>query len=485
MPTMLPRWLRRALWLLLLLIVVVAALALRIACSFETLPVWPLVQLGPVEPQLVFRDVRVFPATGHEFLEHQDVVVRAGRIESIGPTGGPLPDGPTRIIEGNGTQTLLPGLIDAHVHLLSSGGAPWQAYHFVPEHNLEAHLYAGVTTVFDLGGFPGQLEELATKVESGELPGPRIFHTGSPITAPGSHPLPAAQALLPWPAGQLLGFIIPTAATPAEARAAVAAMATEPVDYVKAICEHIPADSPAMDEATLTAAIAAAHEHQLKIFVHVGDATQAVMAAQAGADVLAHGPRDRLSPEQVAALARTRVPVIMTMAGWLGVHEIGAGTYEPSGLDRAITPAELLDAVTGAAGRRLDATPVIGAMAREVDPAVMRGNARVLYEAGVPLLIGTDSALPGAYPGGGFHEELRLLHEAGVPVSELLLAATSRAAAIVAAQPDFGLDFGQVAPGMSADLLLVEGDPREDFGALTRIVKVIRAGRVVQRLERP
>lgn len=477
---MLRRWLRRGLLGLLLVLLVVGGLALRVACSFEALPVWPLASLGPVEPLLVVRDVRVFTATGHEFLEHQDVVVRAGRIEAVRATGEPLPAG-SRVIEGMGTRTLMPGLVDAHVHVLSSGGAPWQRFHFAPEHNLEAQLYAGVTTVFDLGGFAGELEALAQKTGAGTLAGPRIFHTGQPITAPGSHPLPAAGALLPWPAGSLLGLIIPTVATPDEARAAVARTVEDRVDYVKVICDRIPADSPAIDAASLQAAIAAAHERGHKVFVHVGSAADAVLAAEAGADVLAHGPRDRVTPEQVAALVRTRVPVIMTMAGWIGVNAIAAGTYQPTALDRAITPAVVLGEVTGAAGGRLNSTPVIGAMAREVDPAVMRGNARVLYEAGVPLLIGTDSALPGAYPGGGLHEELRLLHEAGVPVSELLLAATSRAAAIVAEDPDFG----QVRAGLVADLLLVEGDPREDISATTRIVRVVRAGRVVKRLERP
>lgn len=477
---MVRRWLVRGSWLLLALLVIVGGLALRVACSFEALPVWPLVELGPVEAVMVFRDVRVFPATGHEFVEHQDVVVRAGRIEAMRPTGSPVPAG-ARVIEGLGTRTLMPGLIDAHVHVLSSGGAPWQRFHFVPEHNLEAQLYAGVTTVFDLGGFAGDLEELAQGTEAGTLAGPRIFHTGQPITAPGSHPLPAARALLPWPAGSLLGLIVPTVATPEQARAAVASTLADRVDYVKAICDHIPADSPALDGASLQAAIEEAHARGFKIFVHVGDAAQSVHAAEAGADVLAHGPRDRLTPEQVAALARTRVPIVMTMAGWIGVHAIREGSYAPTQLDRAITPPVVLDEVTGAAGARLAATPVIGAMAAEVDPSVMRGNARVLYEAGVPLLIGTDSALPGAYPGGGLHEELRLLHEAGVPVSELLLAATSRAAAIVASEPEFG----QVRPGLVADLLLVEGDPREDIAATTRIVEVVRAGRVVRRLARP
>ena len=472
------RWFRWLLWSFGALVLAVAGIALRVACILEELPTRPLVRLGPVEPVLVLRDVRVFPATGPEFLEHQDVVVEAGVIAALRATGGPLPAG-ARVIEGHGERTLLPGLVDAHVHLLSSGGAPWQTYGFAPEHNLEAHLYAGVTTVFDLGGFAGDLAALAVRVEAGELPGPRIFHTDQPITAPGSHPLPTARELLPWPLGQLLPLLIPAVATPTQARAAVDAIADKGVDYIKAICDHIPADSPDLDADSLQAIVAAAHARGLKAFVHIGSAEEAVRAVRAGADLLAHGVRDPLTPAQAAELAR--VPMVVTLAAWLGVAAIEEGAYTPSALDHAITPPQILDAVAGPAGARMATIPVLGDMARSVDPAVMQANVRLLHAAGATLLVGTDSALPGAYPGGGLHEELRLLHTAGVPVADLLLGATSRAAQVVRAQPDFGA----VAPGLVADLLLIEGDPRVDIGATSRIALVVRAGRVVERLAPP
>lgn len=469
------------LWTLGAALVAIVVIVLRVVWVvwfMAALPTRPLVRLGPVEPVLVLRDVRVFPATGPGFLEHQDVVVRAGAIAAVQATGAPVPAG-ARVVEGHGERTLLPGLVDAHVHILSSGGAPWQSYAFAPEHNLEAHLYAGVTTVFDLGGFAGELAALGERTAAGELAGPRIFHTDSPITAPGSHPLPTARELLPWPLGSLLTLVIPAVATPDEARAAVAATAAKGVDYIKAICDRIPADSPDLDADSLAAIVAAARERGLKTFVHIGSAEQAVRAVRAGADVLAHGVRDPLTPAQAAELAR--VPMIVTLAAWLGVEAIAAGRYTPSALDRAITPPEILDEVAGPAGARIAGVPVLGDMSRSVDPAVMQANVRLLHAAGATLLAGTDSALPGAYPGGGLHEELRLLHAAGVPVEDVLLGATSRAARVVRDAPDFG----SIAPGMVADLLLIEGDPRVDIGATSRIALVVRAGRVVERLAPP
>ena len=116
----------------------------------------------------------------------------------------------------------------------------------------------------------------------------------------------------------------------------------------------------------------------------------------------------------------------------------------------------------------------------ELEPRARDGwgeTVRRLHGAGVVMLVGTDSPLPGVYVGGSFHEEMRRMVEAGVPAGDVLLGATGRAARWIEAAPDYGT----VEVGKVADLVLVEGDPVVDIGATRAIVEVWRAGRPVGR----
>lgn len=101
-----------------------------------------------------------------------------------------------------------------------------------------------------------------------------------------------------------------------------------------------------------------------------------------------------------------------------------------------------------------------------------RDNVRRLLEAGVPLLVGTDSGVHGVFPGASIHEEIRTLVELGMPPLRALEAATSAPAAFL----DPSGSFGRIAPGQRADLLLVNGDPVADIAALSNIEAVFLEG---------
>jgi imidazolonepropionase-like amidohydrolase len=103
--------------------------------------------------------------------------------------------------------------------------------------------------------------------------------------------------------------------------------------------------------------------------------------------------------------------------------------------------------------------------------AVARGATRMLWEAGVPILAGSDAPNDGTTYGASMHRELELLVEAGMRPIEALAAATAAPARA------FGLDDrGRIVPGMRADLLLVEGDPTVDITATRRIAGVWKRG---------
>ena len=147
----------------------------------------------PSPANVIFRDVSVFDGTA--LLEHQDVLVTDAEIQAVSPTGqSPLL--PTALeIDGTG-RTLLPGLIDSHMHLFSAGGKEVRPP--PPEPIAHAFLFAGVTSVLVAAGF-GEVGALKEASLRGETLAPRLFTAGSGLTAPGGHPISLLRATLPWP----------------------------------------------------------------------------------------------------------------------------------------------------------------------------------------------------------------------------------------------------------------------------------------------
>jgi len=438
-----------------------------------------LVRPGDETAGLVFRDVSVFTATEGGLLTNQDVVVSDGRISALRPTGAALPEG-ARVVEGAG-RTLLPGLIDAHVHTSGSGAGPWAPQPPSPEHNLEAMLYCGVTSVIDMGGHATLNGKLRQRVRSGEIPGPRMVITHGGITSSGGHPIPAAHELLPGPMGKVVGWVIPKVDEPDEAERVVAGAVKKGSDFIKIMYDEIPNGSPQMNQATLAAMIEASHHQGLRAYVHVGTPEAAVEAVRAGADLLAHGPYEgALSPTQAAEIAAAGVPVVYTLVAYERGAQLGDGAVEPTRLERETMPSEVLDGTAGEAGRAILDYPIIGGMSELLgaNRANWTTSIRNLEAAGVPILAGTDATFIGVWPGSALHQELALLVEAGLSPTQALLGATALAAPWV--DPD--ADFGTIAVDQAADLLLVEGDPTRDIHATRQIVMVVQDGQQIERL---
>jgi len=471
------RRLRIALGALLAVVLVVAFLGIKIRLGVgPALSPPPLLTSRALPEAVFFHDVSVFTGQEAALRPHCDVLVRAGRVASIEPTGKPAPGG-AEVVEGAG-RTLLPGYIDAHTHVSGSGAPPWAPKRIPDAHNLEAYTYAGVTTTFVLAGIADDLAKLEASMERGEIVGPRLWYTHLPITTPGGHPLVVGKELMPWPIGALLASMVPQITDRAGAERAVNETADKKVHFIKAMLDRLPPSAPELSEELLAAVVEASHRRNLKVFVHIGTIEDALAAARAGADVLAHGMyRGAVTKEQAEELGKRKIPVIFTYAGWARTAELAQGKFVPTALDEATVPKEILDSLTGDAGREFARSGPTGEFARAVveNAQYWAENVRALHAAGVPLLVGTDSPLPGIFPGSSFHIELSLLARAGVPAGELLLGATSRAADVL------GLDVGRIDAGKPADLVLVKGDPIADIAAAANIEMVLVRGRVVRR----
>jgi imidazolonepropionase-like amidohydrolase len=313
------------------------------------------------------------------------------------------------IIDGR-HGTLLPGFIDSHVHLMNVA-------------ELEHGTHWGCTTMLDMGSQSmAMTDSLRHRKGLADIRG-----VGNPASAPGGMQT------------KRMGFPASSEVTgPADAGRFVADRVGEGADYIKVIVEDPRRmGSAALDGATIAALVEAAHQAGMKAIAHVTTLAAFITAAEAGVDILTHAPLDADVDDTLArSLAKRGIVSVPTLIMMHGVASI--------------------------AGR----LPTHGA---GIDYAHSRSTVSALHRAGVTILAGTDANAVPASPspvqhGEAFHDELRLLVEAGLTPVEALRSATVVPAAF------FGFtDRGVIEPGRRADLLLVDGDPTQDIAATRAI----------------
>lgn len=399
--------------------------------------------------------------------------------ERIAGVGEPPPGWPgeanVEVVDCAG-RYLLPGLIDAHVHLRASphqgpsSDRPVPPLAEVPPatgNGLNAHvgrlhtfLYCGVTAVYDAGNDPDIVYGLRELERSGTTPAPRVHCTGRLITSPGGH---GAQA------GMEVGG-------PEDVDRVVAEhLAAEP-DLVKITYdEHNWGVRPLisiLEPAVLRRIIDAVHAAGQRVAVHVSNELRAREAVDCGADVLAHPViQSPVTEEFVDLLADRQLPVVSTLA--IGERYfrladdagfVDTGFYANCDDDTERTRLKTEENAAQRANRWADWMRVMTPVAQE--------NLRMLAAAGGVVAAGTDLSF-----GPDFHRELELLQQAGIPPMEIIRAATHHGARVLGREDELGT----VAVGALADLLVVDADPTSDVRNLSTISTVLKGGRVVDR----
>jgi len=382
------------------------------------------------------QDVRVFD--GKAAHEHRSVLVRDGMIVDADYRAQP-PAG-SRVVSGAG-RTLLPGLIDAHVHAFQ---------HF------ELPLVFGVTTEVDMFTAVPTMQKITRAMAEGRNRDQAdVFSAGTLVTAPGGH-------------GTEYPIAIPTLENGGDAQAFVDARIAEGSHFIKVVMEEGLGSRQfkSLDAATVKAVIDAAHRRGKLAVVHITTLANARAALEAGADGLAHlFPGARIAQEDADGLAQLAASKGAFVIPTFSVLESMAGV-KPRGIldDPAITG--LLDKeerATLEAGYRPVPAPALMTAPKTVAAALRKAGARVLA--------GTDAGNAGTQYGASLHHELAQLVEAGFTPREALVAATSAPA------DSFRLGKrGRIANGYKADLVLVEGDPLQDIAATRRIVEVWKDG---------
>ncbi|QXJ26733.1 amidohydrolase family protein [Actinomadura graeca] len=371
------------------------------------------------------------------------VLVRDGLIEDVGPAAdviGRAAAGTPRVSFPE--ARILPGLIDVHVHLVFDGGEdPVATLAATGDPALVLDMAArarrlldvGVTTVRDLGDRNGLAARLRDAVAAGTVPGPRILTAGAPITVTGGH----------------CSFLGGQADGVEQVRALVRRQAEDGVDVIKVMVTggHLTPEGPSSWELQygteeVAAAVEEARRFGLRVAAHVHTREGVEVAVAAGAHTLEHctflteaGPPAGPDADEklIRTIAEKGVYVCPTFHGGMGALEtrFGADVLRPWLEIR-----------------------------------------RDQHEQGVRLIAGTDAGVTGVGV-EQYAEGLRWLGRAGLPADAVIAMATSVAADAL----DLGGRTGRLRPGLDADLIVVDGDPRADLSVLRHPRLVVARGR--------
>lgn len=381
---------------------------------------------GAAQETVTIRTGRTLDGTGKS-TSGRTIVVRGGKIASVGNAGGAVTHDLSRF-------TVLPGLIDAHVHFVwhfnpqnrlhteNDGETAAQADSAIRE-NLRATLLAGVTTVQS----PGSSQDKAYRegIARGDITGPRVLTS--------------------------LGSFSEQSGTPEQLREKVKQSRAAGADLIKLFASKSIREGGAqtMSDAQLVAACGEARAQGLRTLVHAHSAESMLAAARAGCDQIEHGvfATDLALREMARRGTRFDPQICLVFRNYLDnrTKYQGIGNYNDEGF----------------------------AMMERAIPLATAAFKRALATPGLKVVFGTDAVAGAA---GRNVEELVCRVQAGSQnPMDAIVSATSRGAEAIG----LGNTLGRIAPGYEADIIAVDGDPSTDITALRRVVFVMKGGKVI------
>jgi imidazolonepropionase-like amidohydrolase len=400
---------------------------------------------------IVLRAAHLFDGVSGTLSDEAVIVVQGGKIQAVG-RGAALP-ADAQVID-LGDATLLPGFIDAHVHLEDEAGPNWYLdfYHSIMRFPAEQSLYgahyakltleAGFTTVRDVGSTDYVALGLRNAIAAGVIPGPRMLVSNYAVGSTGGH---ADQAPYPpervAPAGPITGVCNGADAC----REAVRYQLKFGADVIKfmpsggVLSLSDPVDNPQLTQEEMNAIVSEAHDWNRKVAAHCHGDKAAKMAIAAGVDSIEHGTF--LKDDTLAEMKKKHVYLVATLfAGdWIGTH---LDTFPPQ----------------------------IAAKARAA-AAQSQTMFQHAVKIGTPIALGTDA---GVEPHGLNAREFSLMTKNGLTPAQSLMAGTAHAAELLGVADQTGT----IAPGKSADIVAVAGNPLADLKTTEHPVFVMKEGAV-------
>lgn len=444
---------------------------------------------GQGPPSTIFLSgATLFDGTGTAAVVNSVVVIRGREIECVGTEEECETPAGAEVVDASG-KYITPGLIDAHVHFFQTGFfdsrpdamdlnetypfaevAAYQRQH--PQRYYDAYLCSGITGVYDVGGMSWSID-LQQEAEDNDR-APHVAAAGPLIT-----PVPGAP------------FDLPSDRVLVHLDSEDAGIKT--VQYMSALGStgiKLWGLSPD-DEAYMQRVAALAKETERlgnKLIVHATSLRQAKAAVANGAKLLVHSVSDREVDDEFLNMAREQGtyynPTLIVSSGYMLAYRAAAGieSYNFDDPNRCVDTKtrELLESVS-----QFQDHPRLSddfkERLRNFDPQSNRigetdaTNLMKVYEAGIPIVVGTDAGNPGTLHGPSIYEEMEAMQQAGIPPQDLIVMATRNGAMAM----ERGDDFGTLEAGKFANLIILDENPSADIANMRSISRTMIKGKLI------
>jgi imidazolonepropionase-like amidohydrolase len=412
----------------------------------------------------VFEGARLIVGDGNTPIESSAFVVENNRFATVGRRGEIAVPAGAALVDLTG-KTVMPAMVDVHSHLgfLDMANMSMSKENFTRENltdHLERYAYHGFAAVCSFGTDMG---DLPFQMRDEIIPTAALYRTvGRGLAYPGSGPGDPSRNDVPY-----------AVTTEAEARAAVQDLAPRKPDFVKIWVDDRNGTKQKLTPPLFRAAADEARRHGLPSVAHVFDLADAKELLRAGVEGFTHMVRDQLVDDEFMALLKGRPDVWFTPNLGGMNRELQAGGGRPRWADEAMVHETVPPQIIRRRLDQLARTPAGANASRAFD---LQNTAR-LKAANVRLVLGSDAAGDSnRWLGATAHIELENFVAAGFTPAEAIVAATRTAAEVLRLN-----QLGTVAPGKSADFIVLDANPLDNIANTRKIAQVYLRGQQVDR----
>ena len=421
----------------------------------------------------------IITGTGLPAIRNGAIVIQGGRITAIGPRAEVRVPSGAQVVDARG-KWIIPGLIDAHVHIGQSGGLytrpdmidlrKWRPYDqelaWIKQRlpfTFEHYVLSGITGVVDCGGpmWNFEMRDIAAATKNAPrvaIAGP-LISTDAPPTLPTNDP----------------DVIKPN--SPAEARDLVRRQLDRKPDLIKILFIRHPGDNFQQQLQIMSAAIQESKARNVRVAAHATELETAKAMVRAGADILVHSVEDRLVDTEFIDLVKNRDILYMTtLFVEDGYRQVFNQQVMLTDIERKLGDPEVIATWSDLA--KIPPNEIPGGIPRLPSPPrrpIAYDNLMLLESAGVRIVGATDAGNIGTLHGPALHREFELMVGAGMRPMDIIVSATKNAAAVMGRQADLGT----LERGKFADLVILDADPLADIKNTRKISKVMKGGEFI------